>query len=193
MARRKKKRVSVFGVLMLLVLVCVALALAFFRPKGDPTRVLQAELEDLRLPNAPALTGIDAEIADAYASCLRLTLDGPLSQSFYSASGSVTRTTLDASLLTAGLAEEIQAALAEKAAAAKRSSDLYTADGAILPELYDAFYNTAMRSRLARAEDYCRNERLPVTMEFTGGEWHTDAAGHSATATLRIWPEGWRL
>ena len=176
MARRKKKRVSVFGVLMLLVLVCVALALAFFRPKGDPTRVLQAELEDLRLPNAPALTGIDAEIADAYARCLRLTLDGPLSQSFYSASGSVTRTTLDASLLTAGLAEEIQAALAEKAAAAKRSSDLYTADGAVLPELYDAFYNTAMRARLARAEDYCRNERLPVTLTFEQGEWHTDAA-----------------
>lgn len=176
MAVRKKKRVSFFSILLLLILICVALALAFFRPKGDPAKALQAELYAAQPSRAPGLSGIDAEIADACARCLRVTVDGPLSQSLRTASGSVTRTTLDASLLTAGLTDEIQAALAEKTAAAKRSSDLYTADGKVLPELYDEFYNAAMRARLSHAEDYCRSERIPVSMEFVGGEWTTDTA-----------------
>ena len=188
MAVRKKKRVSFFSVLLLLILICVALALAVFRPKGDPAQTLQTALDAVQPPQAPSLTGIDKEIADAWARCLRLTVDGPLSQSFRSASGSVTRTTLDLSLLTAGLTDEIQTALSEKAAAAKRSADLYTADGAVLPELYDALYNDAMRARLAHAEDYCRSERLPVTVEFTDGEWRTDTAALMPAAALSSRP-----
>ena len=186
MAVRKKKRISLPAVLLLLALICVALALALFRPKGDPTRLLQSELDAALPAQSAAFTGIDAEIADAYTRCLRVTVDGPLSQSLRSATGSVTRTTLDASLLTAGLTEELQAGLDEKAAAAKRSSDLYTADGAVLPELYDELYTAAMEARLAHAEDYCRAERLPVAMDFVGGEWRTDAA---ALMPTEVFPE----
>ena len=124
MAVRKKKRVSFFAILLLLVLISVALALAILRPKGDPARALQAELDAARPARNASLTGIDAEIADAYDRCLRVELDGPLTQSFRSASGTVTRTELDVSRLTAGLSEELQTALAERVTAVKRSSDL---------------------------------------------------------------------
>ena len=176
MAVRKKKRISLFAILLLLVLIFIALALAILRPKGDPARALQAALDTARPARDVNLTGIDAEIAQAYDRCLRITADGTFNQSFRTASGTVTRTELDTALLTAGLSEEIQAALAEKVAAAKRSSDLYTADGAVLPELYDELYNTAMRARLARAEDCCRSERLPVTLQYEKGGWKTDVS-----------------
>ena len=176
MARRKKKGVSVFAVMMLLVLICAALALALFRPKGDPAGALQRALDALPPRQAASLTGIEAEIADAYARCLSLRAAGPFEQTLRSASGYVERTTLDVSRLAAGLTEEMQAELDEKAAAAKRSSDLYTAEGAVLPELYDALYAAAMRPRLAHAEDYCVSERIPVTLQFENGAWQTDAA-----------------
>jgi hypothetical protein len=176
MAVRKKKRISVFAILLLLVLILVALALAILRPKGDPARALQAALDAARPARDMTLTGIDAEIADAYDRCLRVEADGPFTQSFRTASGTVARTELDVARLTAGLSEELQTALAEKVAAAKRSSDLYTADGAVLPELYDELYNAAMRARLARAEDCCRSERLPVTLQYGKGGWKTDVS-----------------
>ena len=49
MARRKKKGVSVFAVLMLLVLMGIAAALALFRPKGDPAEAMQRALECISL------------------------------------------------------------------------------------------------------------------------------------------------
>lgn len=174
--KRKRRGVSVFAVLLLLVLMGIAAALALFRPKGDPAQTVTASIAAARPAQAPGLTGIDAEIAEAYARCLSFKLDGPFTQTMRSASGSVTRTELDAELLTAGLGAEIQAGLDEKVAAAKRSSDLYTADGAVLPELYDTLYNSALRARLARAEVYCRAVRLPVTLTFEQGEWKFDAA-----------------
>ena len=176
MAVRKKKRVSVFAILLLLVLILVALALAIFRPKGDPARALRSALDAARPARNTALTGIDAEIADAYDRCLRVEIDGPITQSFRGASGFVKRTELDVARLTAGLSEELQAALAEKVASARRGSDLYTADGAVLPELYDELYNEALRARLARAEDCCRTERLPVTLQYEKGWWKADVS-----------------
>ena len=174
--KRKKRRVSFFAILALFLLICVALALALFRPKEDPAHALQAGLDSLRPAQDSSLTGIEKAIADAYARCLRLTVDGPFDQKLSSASGFVARRELDASLLTAGLAGEIQAGLAERVSAAKRSADLYTADGAVLPELYDELYTAAMQARLNHAEDYCRSERLPVTLRFEEGAWKTDIA-----------------
>ena len=172
MAVRKKKRgITVLGVLVLIILIGVALALALLRPKGDPMQTLSAALDALHPKQDASLSGIDKEIADAYARCLRYSADGELAQKMNSASGFVTRTTLDVSAMTVGLTEDIRALLDERAAGVKRNSDLYTADGAVLPEIYDALYNTAMEARLAGAENYCRDERIPVSLRFADGAW----------------------
>ena len=172
--RRKKRGITVLAVLVLIILIGAALALALLRPKGDPMKILTATLDTLQPAQDTAHTGIDKAIDDAYAHCLRYTVDGELTQKLRSASGTVTRTTLDVSAMTAGLKEDIQTLLNERAAAVKRNSDLYTADGAILPEIYDTLYNSAMEARLANAESYCRSERLPVSLSFTNGEWVMD-------------------
>lgn len=181
--RNKKHRVSFFSVLLLLVLVGIAAALALLRPTGDPTGTLTAALDELHLARDASLTGVDREIADAYARCLRFAAEGPLDRQLRSASGFVTRTTLDVSLLTAGIEGDIQALLDERSASAKRNSDLYTAEGTVLPELYDELYTAAMEARLSRAEDCCRSERLPVSLSFINGEWvmdNTDLLPHEA-------------
>ena len=182
--QRKKGRISLLSVFVLLLLVCAAAALALLRPKGDPAQALQARLDMLSAPVDPSLTGrgtepsapagIDAEIAEAYDRCLRFEARGPFAQKLRSASGTVVRTRLDTELLNRGLSDEMQAMLAERAATAKRSAELYTPDGAVLPELCKSLYSDAMRARLAHAEAYCRTEEFPVTMTFEGGEWKTD-------------------
>ena len=169
----KKKHASPLLLLLLIPLVCAALALALLRPKGDPAQSLQTALASLSAPADTSLTGLDAELADAFGRCLRYEF-GPFEQKLRSASGTVTRTALDAGLLTAGLAGEMQAKLNARAAAAKRSAELYTEDGAVLPALCEAFYTEAMEARLSHAEDYCRSVEIPVTMTFEGGEWKAD-------------------
>ena len=170
----KKKHASPLLLLLLIPLVCAALALAVFRPKGDPAALLQTRLDSLSSPADASLTGIDADLADACARCLRYEVRGPFAQKLRSASGSVTRTSLDAALLTDGLADEMQARLSERAASAKRSAELYTADGTVLPELCETLYAEAIKARLSHAEDYCRSVELPVTMTYEGGEWKAD-------------------
>ena len=64
MAVRKKKRVSFFSILLLLVLICVAAALALFRPKGDPAQTVTASIAAALPAQEPGLAGIDAEIAE---------------------------------------------------------------------------------------------------------------------------------
>ena len=184
----KKKHASPLLLLLLIPLVCAALALALLRPKGDPAQVLQARLDTLSAPvdpsltgrgtepSAPALAGIEAEIAEAYDRCLRFEARSPFSQKLRSASGTVARTVLDAELLARGLSDEMQTALSDRASAAKRSAELYTPDGAVLTELCETLYSDAMRARLAHAEDYCRTDEFPVTMTFEGGEWKADLA-----------------
>ena len=182
--QRIKGRISLLSVFVLLLLVCAAAALALLRPKGDPAQALQARLDMLSAPVDPSLTGrgteptalagIDAEIAEAYDRCLRFEARGPFAQKLRSASGTVVRTRLDTELLNRGLSDEMQAMLAERAAIAKRSAELYTPDGAVLPELCGTLYADAMRARLAHAEDYCRTDEYPVTMTFEDGEWQTD-------------------
>ncbi len=170
----KKKHASPLLLLLLIPLIGAALALAVFRPKGDPARLLGTQLESLSAPANPSLTGIDAALAEAAARCLRYDVRGPFDQTLRSASGTVTRTTLDAEQLTRGLSDDMQAKLGERAAAAKRSAELYTADGAVLPALCEAFYIEAMEARLSHAADYCRSEEFPVTMRFERGEWTAD-------------------
>ena len=163
---RKKAHISVFLVLVLLILAATALALAFLRPKGDPAASLQARLDSYVLE-----TQSGDEIGAAFQRCLRYTTLRPFSQKLRSASGSVERTALDADRLTEGLSADMQALLAEKAAATKRAAELYTVDGAVQPEIYDELYENALRARLSHAQDYCVRETLPVSLRYTAGEW----------------------
>ena len=43
--RRKRRKVSVFSVILLILLLIIALGLALLRPKGDPARALNAQIE----------------------------------------------------------------------------------------------------------------------------------------------------
>ena len=174
MTANKKKRASPLLFLLLIPLIGAALALAVFRPKGDPAQALRTRLEALSRPADASLTGIDAALAEAAARCLRYEVRSPFAQKMRSASGSLTRTTLDAEQLTRGLSDEMQAMLAGRAAGAKRRAELYAPDGAVLPELCETLYRDALEARLSHAEDYCRSEELPVTMTFENGEWKTD-------------------
>ena len=177
--QRKKRRFPVFGLLLLLVLTAAALALALLRPKGDPAQRLQSSLDAWTKTMAaeaalPPADGIGTEIDTAYQRCLSFTVDGPFEQKLRTAAGSVTRRSLDAARLTAGLADDMQALLAERAAQTTRSTDLYTESGDVLPEVYDSLYENALGARLSHAEDYCADERLPVTLRYTGGDWTTE-------------------
>ena len=175
--QRKRRRFSVLWVLLVLVLVATALALALLRPKGDPAQSLQVLLDSYRETSAastvasPQPNTLDIAINEAFRRCLRYTVQTPMEQSLRNASGSVMRTSLDAEKLTAGLDADMQALLAERAAATTRASDLYAADGAVLPEIYDELYEKALTARLYHAEDYCRSDEIPVTLSFSEGEW----------------------
>ena len=88
MAVRKKKRgITVFSVLLLLVLMGIAAALALFRPKEDPAQTVTASIAAALPAQESGLAGIDKEIADARARCLSFKVDGPFSQTLRSASG----------------------------------------------------------------------------------------------------------
>lgn len=174
--KKNRHRVSFPAILILVLLICAALALALFRPKGDPAQALQTELDRLSVlayADADSRTGIARELYDAYRRCLTFTV-GPFEQKLNTASGSVTRTSLDAALLTDGLADEMQTLLADRVSTARRSAELYDPNGAILPELCDTLYEAAITARLAHAEDYCVTEQIPVTLRYTGGEWKTE-------------------
>ena len=186
--RRKKRGITIIGVPVLIILIGAALALALLRPKGDPAQALSTALDSLHPAQDAALTGIDKEIADAYARCLRFSVDGELTKKLRSATGFVTRTTLDVSAMTTGLQENIQTLLSARAATVKRSSDLYTADGTVLPELYDELYTAAMEARLANAESYCRTERLPVSLSLVNGQWTADTSALAPQEAIPLRP-----
>jgi len=172
MSRHRKKRgFRVFSLILLVLLVCVALGLAYFRPRPDAGAALRDALGQLPMPEAPSLSGLDSEVAAAAARCFSLRADGPVTQSYTRADGTVTITALDEARLTEGLAEEMQAMLTEKAASAKRRTELYADGDSLLPELGMSFYTAVMEKRLAHAEDYCRQETLPVTLLWTRGSW----------------------
>ena len=170
MAVRKKKHVSIFSVLVLLLLTAVALALALLRPKGDPAEALDQQLRALAQEAYMERLGIDGEITDAAARCFMAEY-GPFRQRLLRADGEVTVTVLDPSLLTDGLADDMQALLGERAAGAKRSAELYAADGTILPDVCEQLYGDALRARLSHAADYCGKVSLPVILRYRGGEW----------------------
>ena len=67
----KKKHASPLLLLLLIPLVCAALALALLRPKGDPAQSLQTALASLSVPADASPTGLDAELEDAFGRCLR--------------------------------------------------------------------------------------------------------------------------
>ena len=171
MSRQKKKRnVSVFSVILLLLLILVALGLALLRPKGDPARALSAQLAGQIPVENETLSGVDASIAQAAVRCFSLEY-GAFSQGFLNAEGSVNVTALDTALLAEGLAGDMQALLEKRAAGAKRSAELYEADGTIRPALCEALYAEAMEARLSHAQDYCASRSLPVSLRFVRGEW----------------------
>ena len=170
MAVRKKKHVSIFSVLVLLLLTAVALALALLRPKGDPAEALDQQLRALAQEAYMERLGIDGEITDAAARCFMAEY-GPFRQRLLRADGEVTVTVLDPSLLTDGLADDMQALLGERAAGAKRSAELYAADGTILPDVCEQLYGDALRARLSHAADYCGKVSLPIILRYRGGEW----------------------
>ena len=73
MAVRKKKRgISVFSVLLLLVLMGIAAALALFRPKGDPAQTVTEAIAKALPAQEQGLAGIDAEIADEFGIVVHL-------------------------------------------------------------------------------------------------------------------------
>lgn len=173
--RKKRRKVSVFSVILLILLLIIALGLALLRPKGDPARALNAQIEgQIPVENA-ALSGVDAAIAQAAARCFSVEY-GPFTRGLLSAQGSVNVKALDEGLLTNGLAGDMQALLGERAAAAKRSAELYEADGTILPALCETLYAAAMEARLSHAEDYCSTTSFPVSMRFRSGEWTLENA-----------------
>ena len=167
---KKKRKVSVFSVILLLLLILIALGLALLRPKGDPARALRAQLEGRVRVENETLAGVDAAIAGAAERCFDLEY-GTFTPGFFSATGNVTVTALDAKLLTEGLAGDMQALLEKRAAGARRSAELYEADGTIRPALCEELYAEAMQARLSHAQDYCKRTTLPVTLRFVKGEW----------------------
>ena len=174
MTAKKKKHASPLLLLLLIPLLCAALALAVFRPKGDPARALDDILRDLRPAYAGDMSGINGEIARASADCFSLQVEGPVAQQLRSASASVRATELDKTLLSNGLAEEMQALLAERAAAAKRSAELYAEDGSVLPTLTRKLYVEAMEARLSHARDYCRQKTVPVQLHYGQNGWELE-------------------
>ena len=173
MTAKKKKHASPLLLLLLIPLLCAALALAVFRPKGDPAELLRTRLAQFSSPADPSAAGVDAALSQAEARCLHYEL-GPFTQKLRSATGSVARTSLDAGRLTEGLSDEMQALLHERVSRAKRNAELYAGDGSVLPALCEELYTEAMTARLAHAEDYCRVTEFPVTMSYEGGEWEVD-------------------
>ena len=178
--QRKKRRFSVLWLLLLVILAGAALALALLRPKGDAAQSLQTALDgyiETSIANEAAESQpdtLDTAIRAASRRCLRYSVVTPFEQKLRSASGIVARTSLDAEKLTEGLSADMQTLLAERAAVTTRASDLYTENGDVLPELYDELYGKAITARLARAEEYCRVDQIPVSLSFTGGEWKPD-------------------
>ncbi len=172
MSRHPKKRGhSAFSFLILILLICVALGLAVFRPKPDTARTL-AEMLPRFAPQADlSLTGLDREIAESAVRCFSLSVADPPLPHAGRAEGSVRLTLLDGARLTDGLAAQMQAMLEEKAAASRRRAELYTDAGELLPALGEALYTAAMEERLSHAGDYCRQETLPVTLLWTRDGW----------------------
>lgn len=173
--RKKKRHISVFSVILLIVLLIIALGLAVLRPKGDPARALNAQIMGFVPAENETLSGVDAAVAEAAERCFSVEY-GPFTRSLLRASGSVSVTALDAALLTEGLAGDMQALLGERAAAAKRSAELYEADGSVKPTLCETLYADAMQARLSHARDYCRTTSFPVSMRFLNGEWTLENA-----------------
>ena len=173
--RKKRRKVSVFSIVLLIVLIFIALGLAVLRPKGDPARALNAQLAGLIPVENETLSGVDAAVDAAAAHCFTLEY-GTFTRSFLSASGTVRVTALDTALLTEGLAGDMQALLSERAAAAKRSAELYEPDGSIQPALCETLYAGAMQARLSHAGDYCRTTDYPVSLHFLNGEWTPENA-----------------
>ena len=143
--QKKKRKVSVFSVILLLLLILVALGLALLRPKGDPARALNAQLAGRVPVENETLSGVDAAIAEAAGRCFSLDY-GAFTQSFLRARGNVTVTALDTALLTEGLSGDMQGLLEKRAAEARRSAELYEADGTIRPALCSAAFFSKNRT-----------------------------------------------
>ena len=170
--------------LLAVLLACAALSFLLLRPKSDPVQALQSVETELLRRSGGSGAGLDGALNDAWRRCFSLRADGPFTQTLRSASGSVTATMLNQKRLTAGLSDEMQRLLDERAAGASRRSELCTEDGALRPELCDTLYDTAVRSRLSHAEDYCESQSMPVTLRYEHGAWALEDA--SALLSLPV-------
>ena len=155
-----------------LLLVCAALLFLRLRPKPDPAALVSAA-EAAYLKKQSGLSG---ELRAASERCFSLKAEAPFHQSLCCASGSVTATVLDGRRLTEGLADEMQLLLNQRAEKAARRAELYTPEGALLPELSESLYEAALHERLTHAEDYCRREELPVSLRYANGGWELEDA-----------------
>ena len=176
MSRRRKSRSGALILFLILFLLIAAAAAAFFLllPKSDPAPALDRQLAAFRPEAADAPAGIDAEIQNAAARCFSLTPEGALAVHFRSAEGAIRCVQLDPAQLTAGLADEMQTLLEQVAASARRRSELYADDGSLRPEIAARIYTEAVEARLARAEDYCRESTLPVSLRYADGAWQLE-------------------
>ena len=174
MSRRRKSRSGALILFLILFLLIAAAAAAFFLllPKSDPA--LERQLAAFRPEAADAPAGIDVEIQNAAARCFSLTPEGALAVRFRSAEGAIRCVQLDPAQLTAGLADEMQTLLEQAASEARRRSELYADDGSLRPEVAERIYTETVEARLARAEDYCRESTLPVSLRYADGAWQLE-------------------
>ncbi|MBQ7692809.1 MAG: phosphodiester glycosidase family protein [Oscillospiraceae bacterium] len=170
MSSKRKKLWGLALLLIPLLLACAALLFLRLRPKPDPAAVVSAA-EEIYLREQSA--GLSDELRAASERCFSLKA-APFRQSLGCASGTVTATVLDGRRLAAGLSDEMQLLLNQRAEKAERRAELYTPEGKVLPELSESLYETALHERLSHAEDYCRSEELPVSLRYANGGWELE-------------------
>lgn len=152
-------------------LLVLAAVFFFLLPKNPALPALEAALDSLAPAPISEANDADSAIAEAAVSYFSAEIMEAPKQHFRSAAGTISLKALDLEALTLDLTPEIQALAAEHAAKASRRAELYDDEGDFLPEVLEELYTQAISERLSHAEDYCKEQTLPVTMRYRKGTW----------------------
>lgn len=172
MAEKSSNRSAPVIIAAIVILLILAAVAAYFigKPSSEARPVLESALAAVE--PLPA----DSHVGQAAADCFSIKPAGEVEQHYRKAYATVDITTLDTAALGSDTAAELQAALAERVAAAKRPADVYDGDNRFLPSVLEEAYAEVIDARLEHAADYLRTDSLELSLSYGKGRWQLDNA-----------------
>lgn len=169
---KSNKKKIIFITLGIIVLLIAGAVGAYFmlKPKTLPADDIRPIISAMVKESKKELGG--DVLSNAVADELRCALSKDAEVNYHKATQEVRISYLDIDALTADLAPEMQAKIANYVENAFDPADVYNADGSYNSKLIDNAYSSVIMARLRDIGSYVRSDYLTLDLKYSGKQWH---------------------